>query len=33
MGAFEHIEDVRSAVEAKGVFLRTAKPVADVRLA
>ncbi len=32
MGAFEHIEDVRSAVEAKGVFLRTAKPVADVRL-
>src|SRR5260370_16606166 len=32
MGAFEHIEDVRSAVEAKGVFLRTAKPVPDVRL-
>jgi hypothetical protein len=32
MGALEHIEDVRSAVEAKCVFLRTAKPVADVRL-
>jgi hypothetical protein len=29
---FTKIEDVRSAVEAKCVFLRTAKPVADVWL-
>jgi hypothetical protein len=29
---FEKLEEVRSAVEAKCVFLRTAKPVADVRL-
>jgi hypothetical protein len=29
---FTKIEDVRSAVEAKCVFLRTAKPVADVGL-
>lgn len=30
--AFAKIEDVRSAVDAKCVFLRTATPVADVRL-
>jgi hypothetical protein len=30
--AFATIQDVRSAVDAKCVFLRTAKPVADVRL-
>jgi hypothetical protein len=32
MEAFKHIEDVRSAVEEKCVFLRTEKSIADVGL-